>query len=175
MPLVPLHACPQKVGPRCRVRHHLDSVVPVSWSSALDSQGLWVLSEGPCCMQIGYRRHAVHTAEPEPWAGAVAGHGAGEVADMARLHGTTQGVVMFAGSNGALLGAVEVCSLCRLLTIHCRPTKSPLVYLPAVHSLPGHVSKILTVLESFRCCLGATLYSIPSKTGLRHSRCSASQ
>ncbi len=65
-------------------------------------------------MQIGFRRHAVREAEPETWAGAAAGQGAGDLADLARSHATTQGVVMYAGSHGALLGAVEVRSLYKL-------------------------------------------------------------
>ena len=57
-------------------------------------------------MQIEFGRHPVQQAQAGHLAEAAAMLGAGQDADMAG----SKDVVMYAGTHGALLGAVEVCN-----------------------------------------------------------------
>ena len=52
---------------------------------------------------------------------------------MTQSHGTTEGVVVYAGSHGALLGAVEVCTPDTIQMMYHHPSQSSLVCLPAVY------------------------------------------
>jgi len=61
------------------------------------------------CMQVCLRRYGMQQrALSEHWAGSAAGLRAREDADMAGEGGTVEDDVIFVGSQGALLGAVEV-------------------------------------------------------------------
>ena len=56
-------------------------------------------------MQIEFARHPIQQAQSRRSAGAATGLRAGHDADMEGV----RNMVMYAGSHGALLGAVEVC------------------------------------------------------------------
>ena len=115
-------------------------------------------------MQIGYRRDPAHKAEPEHWAAASAGLRAGGAADMAGSPGATQDVVMYAGSHGALLGAVEVCcTTTNLFAIHLtdrQPFPAWTVWGDPPVNLPAASASLTVPDECCQACMSHAVWRL---------------